>query len=165
MSRPGWQKFDEHHWVNQEGWEIEHCGHPTANWPYIARGPWEDEILLAPSGLGFQRLRQAQDAVDLHLHNRYAVLSSHRPQPGAFPARLCGDSTPWTSDDNWFELCVGCRVSYYQSEVGRAFLRCDACLDIETTWGGHGVWLNLAAPKVRSTHRAHELPQQSRAAW
>ncbi len=46
------------------GWEIRHCGHPTANWPYYLVDPSApDEIVIAPNGRGFRLLAEAKDAV------------------------------------------------------------------------------------------------------
>ena len=63
--RPGWDKIRKHVWLHTSGWIIEHCGHPTANWPYVAidnagDGKW----LLTPSGRGFSKLIAAQEAVE-----------------------------------------------------------------------------------------------------
>jgi hypothetical protein len=43
------------------GWTVEHCGHPTANWPYTAHDA-SGRLILAPNGKGFQKLAYAQTA-------------------------------------------------------------------------------------------------------
>lgn len=47
-------------WRTEDGWVITHCGHPTANYPYILYRP-DREPVLAANGRGFRRLRDAQD--------------------------------------------------------------------------------------------------------
>ncbi|PLW99203.1 MAG: hypothetical protein C0591_03185 [Marinilabiliales bacterium] len=49
-------------WQCSQGGFVQHCGHPTANYPYIgsnARG----ETILAENGRGFRLLIDAQVAV------------------------------------------------------------------------------------------------------
>lgn len=53
-------------WTHHTGWRVEHCGHPTANWPYAVISP-EGELCVAPHGRGFRRADSARDAVDLLL--------------------------------------------------------------------------------------------------
>ena len=44
------------------GITVQHCGHPTALWPYaIIRRP-EEGMFLAPSGHGFHLLQLAKDS-------------------------------------------------------------------------------------------------------
>lgn len=52
-------KLDTVHIHTPSGWEIHHCGHPTANYPYCIYKPdgWR---VLAPNGRGFQRLELAK---------------------------------------------------------------------------------------------------------
>lgn len=37
------------------GYNVEHCGHPTALWPYALYGP-DDQMILAPNGRAWQKL-------------------------------------------------------------------------------------------------------------
>ena len=52
-------KLDTVHIHTPSGWEIHHCGHPTANFPYVIYKP-NGERILAPNGRGFQRLELAK---------------------------------------------------------------------------------------------------------
>lgn len=45
------------------GIEIRHCGHPTANFPYLIYGP-NGKTFVAPNGRGYMRLTEAQAAVE-----------------------------------------------------------------------------------------------------
>jgi hypothetical protein len=41
---PGWTRVDSNRgkfarWVHESGWRIEHCGHPTALWPWAIFDP------------------------------------------------------------------------------------------------------------------------------
>lgn len=50
---------------DSSGWRVEHCGHPTANWPYLILRPDGDPI-VAPNAHGFRTLKLAMQAVELH---------------------------------------------------------------------------------------------------
>lgn len=64
------------------GWVVRHCGHPTALWPYYGKRsltePDNDDksnmLLYGGWGLGlaFQRLADAQEAVEQELLNQGA---------------------------------------------------------------------------------------------
>lgn len=51
------------HWRHASGWEVRHCGHPTANWPYYAVD-MEGRMVLASNGRGFRTLDEAQAEVE-----------------------------------------------------------------------------------------------------
>ena len=60
-------------WRHVSGWEVFHCGHPTANWPYYGVPPGkgamcpQSEMLLSGGigrGCAFRLLALAQDAVE-----------------------------------------------------------------------------------------------------
>ena len=51
-------------WRHRSGWIVQHCGHPTANWPYYAISPRGDSPIVGPSGRGFLKLQHAQAAVE-----------------------------------------------------------------------------------------------------
>jgi len=45
-TRLGWRRVDPRpwislraRWVHVDGWRLEHCGHPTANWPWALYDP------------------------------------------------------------------------------------------------------------------------------
>lgn len=38
-SRPAAGVFCDRNYTHKDGWKIEHCGHPTANWPYLLIDP------------------------------------------------------------------------------------------------------------------------------
>jgi hypothetical protein len=62
--RPGWTKVHALRWEYRPGYAVQHCGHPTALWPYHGITPRTD-LLLAPNGRGFRTLNAAQQAVEL----------------------------------------------------------------------------------------------------
>lgn len=45
------------------GYVVQHCGHPTANFPYAIYTP-DGERILASNGRGFQKLRFAQQHIE-----------------------------------------------------------------------------------------------------
>lgn len=45
------------------GWQVLHCGHMTALWPFYLAAP-DGRSLVAPHGRGFQKLIEAQVAVE-----------------------------------------------------------------------------------------------------
>ena len=72
MKRQGWERIRggcAGIWKHVSGWTVRHCGHPTALWHYYALSP-SGERVLAPNGHGFQKLAQAQDAVEAILRTR-----------------------------------------------------------------------------------------------
>lgn len=44
-------------------WTVEHCGHPTANFPWTIIDP-EGRVILAPNGRGWQNLKAAKAEVE-----------------------------------------------------------------------------------------------------
>lgn len=58
-------RIDAVHFHVPSGWQIRHCGHPTANYPYYILTP--EQIILAPNGRGFMRLELAKQ----HLEQLY----------------------------------------------------------------------------------------------
>ena len=71
MKRPGWTRLSDPkactcygRWLhNASGWLVEHCGHPTALWPYLVVRPGKDPI-IAPNGHAFRTLQIAMAAVE-----------------------------------------------------------------------------------------------------
>lgn len=61
--RPGWTKVSKFIWQHASGWQVQDCGHPTANWPYTCAHR-DGRTLVTPSGRGFQRLAEAQAACE-----------------------------------------------------------------------------------------------------
>lgn len=52
------------------GVQVQHCGHPTALWPYYVTAHWLKEIELAPNGRGFRLLVDAKArAEELYLQH------------------------------------------------------------------------------------------------
>lgn len=45
------------------GYTIQHCGHPTANWPYMLYGP-DELMIMAPNGKCWQKSIYAAIEVD-----------------------------------------------------------------------------------------------------
>lgn len=69
-ARDGWTRLSAPgrkcgaHWRHEEtGWELRHCGHPTANWPYYLVEPRSRLMVVTHNGLGFKTLAVAMDAV------------------------------------------------------------------------------------------------------
>lgn len=55
------------------GVQVQHCGHPTANWPYYVTAHWLDEIVIGENGRGFRLLKLAKDrAEELFLEREVA---------------------------------------------------------------------------------------------
>lgn len=48
------------------GYTIQHCGHPTALWPYALYGP-DGLMILAPNGRAWQKLTYAAKEVERRL--------------------------------------------------------------------------------------------------
>ena len=68
--RAGWTRLSPRgaltccgHFRHESGWEILHCGHPTANWPYYAVAP-DGRTWIAGNGHGFRTLAIAMAAVE-----------------------------------------------------------------------------------------------------
>lgn len=40
--------------THPSGWQIVHCGHPTANWPYYLSAPDRNETIVSFNGRGFR---------------------------------------------------------------------------------------------------------------
>ena len=79
MKRRGWRRLSmvgdktSTNWVHEEsGWQIQHCGHPTANWPYYAIDPEHPaDATMTHNGRGFRTLRQAMEAIEHVLAGRW----------------------------------------------------------------------------------------------
>jgi hypothetical protein len=52
-------------WRHTSGWEVRHCGHPTANWPYYIEHPDRKEIVVSFNGLGFKTSKVARGVVEM----------------------------------------------------------------------------------------------------
>lgn len=68
--RAGWTRLSPRgamtccgHFRHTSGWEILHCGHPTANWPYYLVAP-DGRKYVAPHGHGFRLLADAMQMVE-----------------------------------------------------------------------------------------------------
>ena len=48
----GLEKFGA--WRHVSGWIVQHCGHPTANWPYSLIAPDRNETIVSYNGRGFK---------------------------------------------------------------------------------------------------------------
>jgi hypothetical protein len=51
-------------WRHASGWIVQHCGHPTANWPYYLVSPQGDSPIIASHGHCFRTLQEAKAAVE-----------------------------------------------------------------------------------------------------
>lgn len=69
---PGWTRLSAPgdkcgaRWRHEaSGWEVKHCGHPTANWPYHAADPEHPgRVVVSHNGKGFRKLLDAMAAVE-----------------------------------------------------------------------------------------------------
>lgn len=92
--RPGWTRLSPPgnkcatHWRHESGWEVRHCGHPTANYPYSATDPGDPEarVCVTHNGRGFKTLAVAFDAIDGVLAGR---LIATNERCGARTRRIC----------------------------------------------------------------------------
>ena len=71
MKRAGWTKtVSGRHggcgarWGYSDGWAVQHCGHPTANYPWYGEDPHGHMILHPTNGRAFRFLRDAMAAVE-----------------------------------------------------------------------------------------------------
>lgn len=68
------------------GWQLRHCGHQTAIWPYFAEDPnrvHPDDHVVTPSGRGFATLKAGMSAIEDLVAGR-AELSDENCVPGVF---------------------------------------------------------------------------------
>jgi hypothetical protein len=64
LSDPKASKCDQH-WRHESGYEVKHCGHPTAIWPWYVVDPADRGLcLVSQSGYAFRKLSGAMDAVE-----------------------------------------------------------------------------------------------------
>lgn len=68
---PGWERLSppgnklRAYWRHKSGFVVQHCGHPTANWPYYIVDPEHPtRCLMTHNGLGFRTLAVAREAVE-----------------------------------------------------------------------------------------------------
>jgi hypothetical protein len=77
---------DGHHcgasWEHDSGWRVQHCGHPTSNWPYYLVDPKTHRTVLAQNGHGFRTLALAKNAVLAILSGYYRVERGQVLAPG-----------------------------------------------------------------------------------
>ncbi len=71
--RDGWERASapsdklRARWIHETGWEVRHCGHPTAIWPYYAVNTSDGSVYVAANGRGFPSLLEACVAVEQQL--------------------------------------------------------------------------------------------------
>jgi hypothetical protein len=66
-------RFDRH----SSGWEIHHCGHPTATWPWYAISPTGVHV-CSESGHGWRTLAQAHEHVEQAVAGARKVSYQHK---------------------------------------------------------------------------------------
>jgi hypothetical protein len=66
-TRPGWQVIRPGCEWSYRGWIVQHCGHPTALWPYLGWSP-SGEMIVGENGKGFRTLALAQAEVEWREH-------------------------------------------------------------------------------------------------
>jgi len=71
MKRDGWTRLSKPgsscwaHWVHEAStWQVRHCGHPTANWPYYLIDPGSLCTVVSFNGLGFKTVAVSMDVVE-----------------------------------------------------------------------------------------------------
>lgn len=73
------------------GWRLEHCGHPTAHWPYYLKAPAGHELegctIVSFNGLGFQTKRAASAVLD---DIESGLVEVTRERCGGVTARVIG---------------------------------------------------------------------------
>lgn len=81
MARRGWTRTDPRpwsklnaRWRHASGWTLEHCGHPTALWPWLLRDPTGLRVLTGVTmgnppdfGTAWPDLRRAVEWLGKHL--------------------------------------------------------------------------------------------------
>lgn len=99
--RPGWTRLSlpgsktSQRWVHDaSGWHVEHCGHPTANWPYVVLDA-EGRLRAASNGRCHRTLRDAFDFVEArYLEARARYLEARAAKAGrVVVGRLAVDGT------------------------------------------------------------------------
>lgn len=82
---PGWTRLSPPGdkcralWQHRSGWQVLHCGHPTANWPYYALQPGDNRMVVSGGGRGFRTLADAFAGV--------AAVQAGRAQLNPHPSR------------------------------------------------------------------------------
>lgn len=62
LAAKGWTPCGGRSYKHASGWTIQHCGHPTALWPYALYRP-DGRMILAPSGRAWPTVASAVDHV------------------------------------------------------------------------------------------------------
>ena len=65
------------HWRHVSGWEVHHCGHPTANWPYYLTAPESGREITSFNALGFKTLAVAKIVVHGLLAGMFHLAGNH----------------------------------------------------------------------------------------
>ena len=60
-------------WQHVSGWHIEHCGHPTANWPYFLWHSSRQLNVMSHNGMGFTHLKETQLMVEAISRGELAI--------------------------------------------------------------------------------------------
>jgi hypothetical protein len=83
-------------WQHSSGWQLRHCGHPTANWPYFLIDPARPELVIVSfNGRGFKNLEIAQYAIELLAANQIAVTTEDCADGiGRIPLTALGKDAP-----------------------------------------------------------------------
>lgn len=81
MPPASWERLDDGstkfaHWQHHSGWEVVHCGHPTALWPYSLQHPDRAEIVVSFNGRGFRKVQAARDVVERIVSGEVTIIGS-----------------------------------------------------------------------------------------
>lgn len=71
-----WTKTTKLKYRHTSGYEIQHCGHPTALFPYMICTP-SGLPVIAPNHMAFSKLKQAQSAAVLLADGKLEPYSTH----------------------------------------------------------------------------------------
>jgi len=75
-------------WQNRQGWQVCHCGHPTANHPYYGIDPAMPGLFLTGGqhkGVGFGTLAEAMTAIDNEIARRANAVRCSATQQETHP--------------------------------------------------------------------------------
>jgi hypothetical protein len=84
MKRARWTRLSDsrlskcdQRWRHDSGYEVRHCGHPTALWPWYVIAPAAPELcLVAEHGHAFRLLAEAMDAAEGLAAGRLAAMET-----------------------------------------------------------------------------------------
>lgn len=64
-------------WAHTSGWHVEHCGHPTANWPYSIWHCSLELTVVSHNGMGFRAVKEARAIVEAIAQGDLAITTGN----------------------------------------------------------------------------------------